>query len=171
MTMSKYRFKGWVAEPEQNQNTRQGSENVHNCVNTITIPLPHRTKFRLTGDIPNLECHCTLTDFAVIEGNGWNDILCPLSFNIELVEFDDSTRTTDATCPEPMTFTNDVFPDACIHSNAFNCRHVSVHAEKCTCNPTTEISADLAKKMLWTALFAKSRTIKVSRSPAKPKED
>jgi len=51
----------------------------YDCVDTVTIPLPHGTEFRLTGDVPNLERHRALANFAIIEGDGRYDVLCPLS--------------------------------------------------------------------------------------------
>jgi hypothetical protein len=48
---------------------------VHNSVDPITIPLPHRTEFGLPSYVPYLEGYRALANFPVVEGNCWYDVL------------------------------------------------------------------------------------------------
>lgn len=50
-----------------------------NSVHAMTVPLPHGPEFGLTCYIPYLESYGAFADFAIVERNGWNDVLRPLS--------------------------------------------------------------------------------------------
>jgi hypothetical protein len=64
----------------------------------------------------------------------------------------------------------------CLHTlKSFECFYISICIGKRTCSPTTEISADLAKKMLWSTSPSINSPYRTSMivwtSPAEPEEN
>lgn len=52
---------------------------VHDGVDAATVSLPHRAEARLAADVPHLDRHVALGDFAHVEANGRDHVLAELA--------------------------------------------------------------------------------------------
>lgn len=55
------------------------TEYVHDGVDAATVSLPHRAEARLAADVPHLDRHIALGDFAHVEANGRDHVLAELA--------------------------------------------------------------------------------------------
>lgn len=49
--------------------------NENYSIHTMAVPLPHRAELGLTCHVPYLESDGAFPDLAIVECNGWNDVL------------------------------------------------------------------------------------------------
>ena len=68
---------------------------------------------RRTSNIPYFERDVSSAHFSVVKCDSWDDILTPLqSERSPLDVIADRAERPTLTWPDPITFTNDVFPEA-----------------------------------------------------------